>query len=158
MRILLSRAGVFRRIACAAAPVLPLCLFACSLPPDAQELRGRLAATVQMGWSGLRIEAVEILERVEAGRDWKVVLSYRARLTQDAGALPQEEQERILRHLSLCVPVLQRAGDHCALRESVIFTRSAYGWMPKELVAGRPDLLPHIAEEGRRIVAGAIPD
>jgi hypothetical protein len=41
------------------------------------------------------------------------------------------------------------------MRESVVFTRSAYGWMPRELAVGRPDLLPRIAEEGRRIAAGA---
>jgi len=130
--------------------ILPLCLLlsACSLPPDAQELRGRLAAAVRMGWSGLSIESVEILDRVEAGKDWKVDASYRVRLT------PQEEQERIARYLPRCDPVLNHKGDHCAMRESVVFTRSAYGWMPRDLAVGRPDLLPRVAEEGRRIAAG----
>jgi hypothetical protein len=139
------------------ALVLPLCLLpaACSLPPDTQELKQRLAVTVQMGWSGLSIEAVEILDRVEAGKDWAVDVSYRVRLTDDRQALPQEEQERIVRYLPMCDTVLNRKGDHCTLRESVIFTLSVYGWMPRELAAGRPDLLPRIAEEGRRIAAGA---
>jgi hypothetical protein len=137
--------------------VLALCLCpsACSFPPDAQELRGHLAATVQTGWSGLSVESVEILNRVEAGKDWKVDASYRVRLASDKSALPQEEQERIARYLPQCDPVLNHKGDLCAMRESVVFTRSAYGWMPRELAAGRPDLLPRIAEEGRRIAAGA---
>ena len=134
------------------ALALALCLLpaACSLPPDAQELKQRLAATVQTGWSGLSIESVEILERTEAGKDWAVDVSYRVRLMEDRQALPTEEQERIARYLPMCDAVLKRKGDHCALRENVIFTLSAYGWMPKDLVAGRPDLLPRIAEEGRR--------
>jgi hypothetical protein len=151
MRILSSRAAVFRRAACMAfVPALCLCLSACSFPPDAQELRGHLAATVQTGWSGLSVESVEILERVEAGKDWKVDASYRVRLTSDKNALPREEQERIARYLPQCDPMLNHKGDHCAMRESVVFTRSDYGWMPKELAVGRPDLLPRIAEEGRR--------
>jgi hypothetical protein len=135
---------------------LSLCLLlpACSMPPDAQELKQHLAATVQMGWSGLKIESVAILARVEAGKDWKVDASYSIRLTNDKDALPPEEQERIVRHLPMCDSVLVHKGDRCTMRESVIFTRSAHGWMPKELAAGRPDLLPRIAEEGKRIAAG----
>ena len=141
----------------AAGLALPLFLLlsACAVPPDAQELKQHLAATVQMGWSGLSIESVAILDRVEAGKDWKVDTSYSVRLTEDKHALPQEEQERITRHLPMCDAVLVHKGDHCAMRERVIFTHSAYGWMPKDLVAGRPDLLPRIAEEGKRIAAGA---
>jgi len=152
-----SSLAASRRAARVAIRVLVLCLCAagCSLPPDAQDLRGRLAAVVRMGWSGLHIEAVEILDCVEAGRDWKVELSYTVRLKQDADALPREERDRIARHLPLCAPLLQREGDCCAMRESVVVTRSAYGWMPRDLVAGRPDLLPRIAEEGRRIAAGS---
>ncbi|MDR2694982.1 MAG: hypothetical protein LBC79_01195 [Deltaproteobacteria bacterium] len=139
-----------------ALAALPLCLLmsACSLPPDAQELKGHLAATMQMGWSGLSIESIAILDCVEAGKDWKVDASYSVRLARDKDALPSEEQARITRHLPMCDSVLIRTGDHCFMRESVIFTRSAYGWMPRELAAGRPDLLPRIAEEGRRIAAG----
>jgi len=135
---------------------LSLCLLlpACALPPETQELQRHLAATVQMGWSGLIIDSVAILNRVEAGKDWNVDTSYRVRLTKDKDTLPREEQERITRHLPMCDSILIRQGDHCTLRESVIFTRSAYGWMPKDLVAGKPDLLPRIAEEGKRIVAG----
>ena len=131
---------------------LSLCLLlsGCSVPPDAQELQRHLAATVQIGWSGLRIESVAILDRVEAGKDWKVDASYSVRLIRDKDALPQEEQERIARHLPMCDTVLVRKGDQCSMRESVMFTRSAYGWMPKELAAGRPDLLPRVAEEGKR--------
>jgi hypothetical protein len=142
----------------AAWSALPLCLLlsACSAPPDAQELKGRLAATVQMGWSGLRIESVEILDRVEAGKEWKVDASYSVRLTDDKHTLPQEERERIVRHLPLCDSILIRKDDRCAMRESVLFTRSDYGWMPKDLVAGRPDLLPRIAEESRRVTAGTV--
>jgi len=135
--------------------LLALVLSGCSLPPDAQELKRHLAATAQTGWSGLSVEAVEILNRVEAGKDWKVDASYTVRLTSDKNALPQEEQERIARYLPLCDAVLIRRGDHCGMRESVVFTRSAYGWMPRDLAVGRPDLLPRIAEEGRRIAAGA---
>ena len=132
---------------------LSLCLFcACSVAPDALELKQHLAATVQLGWSGLKIEAVEILDCVEAGKDWKVDASYRVRLTNDRHALPPEEQERIARYLPMCDAVLNRTGDHCALRESVTFTRSAYGWMPRELVVGKPDLLPRIAAEGKRFL------
>jgi hypothetical protein len=134
-----------------AGSTLSLCLLcACSAPPDALELKQHLAATVQMGWSGLKIEAVEILDCVEAGKDWKVDASYRVRLTNDRYALPPEEQERIARYLPMCDAVLNRTGDHCALRESVIFTRSDYGWMPRELALGKPDLLPRIAEEGKK--------
>ena len=129
--------------------LIPL-LFACAVPPDAQELQQHLAATVRIGWSGLQIESVKILDRVEAGRDWKVDAAYSVRLMRDKEALPQEEQERIARHLPMCDAVLVRKGDHCSMRESVMFTRSAYGWMPKDLVAGRPDLLPRVAEEGKR--------
>ena len=156
MRTLPPHIPAIRRAARASAlvPALCLCLSACSFPPDVQELKGHLAATVQMGWSGLRVESVEILNRVEAGKDWKVDASYSVRLTNDKNALPPEEQERIARYLPLCDPVLNRKGDHCAMRESVVFTRSAYGWMPRELAVGRPDLLPRIAEEGRRIAAG----
>ena len=141
----------------AAGLALSLCLLlsACAVPPDAQELKRHLAATVQIGWNGLIIESVAILNRVEAGRDWKVDASYRVRLTEDKHALQQEEQERIARHLPMCDSVLMRKGDHCTMRESVIFTHSAYGWMPKDLAAGRPDLLPRIAEEGKRITAEA---
>ena len=134
---------------------LCLLLFACALPPDAQELKRHLAATVQMGWTGLSIESVAILNRVEAGKDWKVDTSYSVRLTKDKNALSQEEQARIARHLPMCDSVLTHKGDHCAMRESVVFTHSVYGWMPKDLVVGRPDLLPRIAEEGKRIAAGA---
>jgi hypothetical protein len=136
---------------------LLLCLLlpACSVPPDAQELKQHLTAAVQLGWSGLKIESVAILDRVEAGKDWKVDASYSVRLTADKNVLPQEEQERIVRHLPLCDSVLIRQGDRCTMRESVMFTHSAYGWMPKELAAVRPDLLPRIAEEGTRIAAGA---
>ena len=130
---------------------LSLCLLcACSVAPDARELKQRLAATVQLGWSGLKIEAVEILDCVEAGKDWKVDASYRVRLTNDRNTLPPEEQERIVRYLPMCDSVLNRMGDQCTLRESVIFTHSAYGWMPRELVLGKPDLLPRIAEEGKK--------
>jgi hypothetical protein len=129
----------------AMALALALLLSACSALPDAQELKQRLAATVQIGWSGLRMESVEILDRVEAGKDWKVNATYSVRLTADKSALPQEEQERILRYLSMCAPVLVHKDDRCTMRESVMFTRSPYGWMPKELVVGRPDLLPRIA-------------
>jgi hypothetical protein len=130
---------------------LSLCLIcACSVPPDARELKQHLAATVQIGWSGLKIEAVEILDCVEAGKDWKVDASYRVRLTGDRDALPPEEQERIARYLPMCDAVLNRTGDHCALRESVTFTRSAYGWMPRDIALGKPDLLPRIAEEGKK--------
>ena len=129
---------------------LSLLLSACSVPPDAQELQQHLAATVRIGWSGLHIESVKILDRVEAGKDWKVDASYSVRLIRDKDALPQEEQERIARHLPMCDAVLVRKGDRCSMRESVMFTRSAYGWMPKELVAGRPDLLPRVAAEGKR--------
>ena len=141
----------------AACLILPLCfaLFACSIPPDAQELKRHLTATVQIGWSGLKIESVAILDRVEAGKDWRVDASYSVRLTDDKQALPQEEQERIARFLPMCDSVLNHKGDHCAMREEVIFTRSAHGWMPRELVAGRPDLLSRVAEEGKRIAAGA---
>jgi hypothetical protein len=156
MRIVSPSAAALLRAARKAAFVLVLCLFpvACSFQPDAQELRGRLAATVRMGWSGLSVESVEVLDCVEAGKDWKVDAAYSIRLTKDKSALPQEEQERIARYLPLCDSVLNRTGDHCAMRESVIFTRSDYGWMPRELAAARPDLLPRIAEEGRRIAAG----
>jgi hypothetical protein len=132
----------------APALALALCLLlsACSAPPDARELKQRLAATVQIGWSALRMERVEILDRVEAGKDWKVDASYSVRLTADKSTLPQEEQERILRYLSMCAQVLVHKDDRCTMRESVIFTRSPYGWMPRELVAGRPDLLPRIAD------------
>ena len=133
------------------ALALSLCLCcACSVPPDTRELRRHLAATVQLGWSGLKIEAVEILECAETGKDWKVDASYRVRLTNDRNALPPEEQERIARYLPMCDAILNRAGDHCTLRESVTFTRSAYGWMPRELAVGKPDLLPRIAEEGKK--------
>jgi hypothetical protein len=135
--------------------MLCLLLFACSVPPDMQELQGHLAATVQIGWSGLRIESITILDRVEAGKDWKVDASYSVRLTRDKNALPREEQERIALHLPMCDAVLIHRDDHCFMRESVMFTRSAYGWMPRELAAGRPDLLPRVAEEGRRIAAGS---
>ena len=91
---------------------------------------------------------------MEAGRDWKADASYSVRLTRDKDALPPEERERIARHLPMCASILNRQGDHCSMRESVIFTRSDHGWMPKALVAGRPDLLPRVAEEGRRITAG----
>ena len=141
----------------AAGLALSLCLLlaACALPPDKQELTRHLAATVQMGWSGLSIDSIAILNRVEAGKDWKVDASYRVHLTQDKNTLPQEEQERIARHLPMCESVLIHKGDPCTLNESVIFTRSAYGWMPKDLAVNRPDLLPRIAEEGKRIAAGA---
>ena len=140
-----------------AGVVVPLCLLlaACALPPDAQELKRHIAATVQMGWSGLSIESVAILNCVEAGKDWKVDTSYRVRLTQDKNTLPLEEQERIARHLPMCDSVLNHKGDPCTLSESVIFTRSAYGWMPRELAINRPDLLLRVAEEGKRIAAGA---
>ena len=146
--------GKTSHIACAAL-VLCLLLSACSMPPDPQELKQHLTATVRMGWSGLHIESVTILDRVKAGKDWKVSASYSVRLTNDKSALPLEEQERIARFLPLCDSVLNRKGDHCTMREDLIFIRSAYGWMPRELAVGRPDLLPHIAEEGRRIAAGA---
>ena len=140
----------------AAGAALALCLFcACSGPPETRELKLHLAATVQLGWSGLQIEAVEILDCVRAGKDWKVDASYRVRLTRDRHALPPEEQERIALYLPMCEAVLKRAGDRCALRESVIFTRSASGWMPRELAVGKPDLLPRIAEAARRLAAGA---
>jgi len=140
----------------AAGFALALCLLlsACSVPPETQELRRHLTATVQMGWSGLAIDSVAILNRVEAGKDWNVDASYRVSLTQEKDTLPQEEQERIKRHLPMCDSILVHLGDHCTLRESVIFSRSAYGWMPKDLVAGRPDLLPRIAGEGKRVDAG----
>jgi hypothetical protein len=157
MHIIASHAVAFFRTVGRSAFVLALCLLplACSFQPDAQELRGRLAATVRMGWSGLSVESVEILDCVEAGRDWKVDVTYSIRPTKDKSALPQDERERIARYLPLCDSVLNRTDDHCAMRESVIFTRSDYGWMPRELAAGRPDMLPRIAEEGRRIAAGA---
>ena len=136
---------------------LTLCLLlsACSIPPDMQELKRHLTATVQMGWSGMQIESVTILDRVKAGKDWKVSASYSVRLTRDRNELPLEEQKRIAHFLPLCDSVLNLKDDHCTMREELIFTHSAYGWMPKELAAGRPDLLPLIAEEGRRIAAGA---
>ena len=136
---------------------LALCLMlsACSTPPDAQELKQHLTATVQMGWSGLQIESVAILNRVKAGKDWKVDASYNVRLTRDKSELPQEEQKRIAHFLPLCDSVLNRKDDHCTMREELIFIHSPYGWMPRELAVGRPDLLPRIAEEGKRIAAGA---
>lgn|GEM_PF-3884199 len=137
------------------ALLLCLLLSACSVPPDEQELKQHLAATVQMGWNGLRIESVAILTCVEAGKDWKVDTSYGVRLTDDKDTLTQEEQERIARHLPMCDSILIHKDDHCTMRESVIFTQSAYGWMPRDLVASRPDLLPRVAEEGKRIAAGA---
>jgi hypothetical protein len=136
---------------------LSLCLLlaACALPPDEKELQRHLAATVRIGWSGLSIESVAILNRVETGEDWRVDTSYRVRLTQDMDTLPREEQERIARYLPMCDSILIHKGDPCNVRESVIFTRSAYGWMPKDLAVNRPNLLPSIAEEGKRIAAGA---
>ena len=80
--------------------------------------------------------------------------SYTVRLTKEKNELPREEQERITRHLPMCDSVLLHKGDHCSLRESVIFARSDYSWMRKYLAAGRPDLHPLIAEEGKRIAAG----
>jgi hypothetical protein len=134
---------------------LSLCLLlaACSMPPDEQELHRHLAATVQIGWSGLSIESVKIRNCVEAGKDWKVDASYSVRLMEDRDALPPAEQERIARYLPMCDAILIRKGEHCTLRESVVFTKSAYGWMPRDIAVGKPDLLPRIAEEGKRIAA-----
>jgi len=141
----------------AAKLVLSLCLllFACSVPPDAQDLQRHLAVIVQMDWSGLHVDSVSVLNCTPADKDWQVDASYKMRLTADKDALPQEEQERIARYLSMCDSVLVHKSDHCSMRKSMVVTHTPYGWMPRELVASRPDLLPRIAEESKRLASEA---
>ena len=131
-----------------------LLLSACALPPDKDEVARNLAATIRLGWTCLDVEQVQILDFVQSGKDWKVDASYRIRLTCNKSSLPPEEQQRFEHYLPMCSSVLVQTGDACTLRESALFSESAHGWMPKDLMAANPDLLPLVAKEAKEAKAG----
>ncbi len=135
--------GVLLLLACC------LALPACSSPPDKDEAARRVMAVIRLGWSCLRADAARIAERLPAGKNWKLRVALDLRLDCDVAALPDEERERLARYLGACGENFRRRGDACRMEEDVVFTKTAYGWMPRELALSDPAALPCVAAESR---------
>ena len=114
----------------------------CQAKPTDAELARATAKVVRVGWGWLHAEGIKVTELRPEGRDYRAHLSYTIVVDRDPAELSDQERERFRTFLPRCAREPLAKGLRCVYDEETLFTATNYGWLPRDVVEYRPDLMP----------------